>query len=137
MVGKGWTLAKNLVRGDWLYSEMLDDHVIVESISVDALKQNTYNFTVNGYHTFFVGSFSSWVHNNDCFDDNKQKKGKPERAVDQNRQYGNAAGDEGLTTKARREKLREEVERSPREDGENLSYHDIREIAKEIKNGIF
>ena len=64
----------------------------------------------------------------------KQKKGKPERNVDQNKQVNDAARDEKLSPQERKE-LGRAVEYESRAQGKNLDYHDIREIAKDIKSG--
>ncbi|MET3124360.1 RHS repeat-associated protein [Oxalobacteraceae bacterium GrIS 2.11] len=68
--------------------------------------------------------------------DDKQKKGKPERNVDQNKQVNDAARDEKLTPKQRQE-LGRAVEYESRGQGSNLGYKDIREIAQQIKNGTY
>lgn len=64
----------------------------------------------------------------------KQKKGRPEDNTKQNKQVEDAARDEKLNPKERRE-LGRAVENESRGHGRNLDYHDIREIAKDIKNG--
>jgi hypothetical protein len=71
-------------------------------------------------------------------DDNadKQKKGKPERNTDQNKQVNDAARSEKLSPQQRKD-LGRAVEQESRGHGRNLDYHDIREIAKQIKDGVF
>jgi hypothetical protein len=64
----------------------------------------------------------------------KQKKGRPEDNTKQNKQVEDAARDEKLNPQQRRE-LGRAVENESRGHGRNLDYHDIREIAKDIKNG--
>ena len=66
----------------------------------------------------------------------KQKKGKPQSNVAQNKQVDDAARSEKLTTE-QRAKLKSEVEKSTKKYGENLDYHDIRQIARDIKNGVY
>ena len=64
----------------------------------------------------------------------KQKKGKPRSNTAQNKQVNDAARDEKLTLEQRK-KLGKAVEKETREYGCNLDYHDIRQIACDIKNG--
>jgi hypothetical protein len=65
---------------------------------------------------------------------NKQFNGRPGSNGRQNRQVSDAARAERLNDR-QREKLGDTVERLSRKEGENLSYHDIREIARDIKSG--
>lgn len=64
----------------------------------------------------------------------RQFNGRPGNHQAQNRQVRDAAREEGLN-QTQREQLRREVEAESRDYGRNLGYHDIREIAREIKNG--
>lgn len=66
----------------------------------------------------------------------KQKKGKPQSNTAQNRQVNDAARSERLTPQ-QRQALGRAVERETRDYGHNLSYHDIRQIARDIKNGVY
>ena len=66
----------------------------------------------------------------------KQKKGKPQSNTAQNRQVSDAARSERLTPQ-QRQALGRAVERETRDYGRNLSYHDIRQIARDIKNGVY
>jgi hypothetical protein len=68
-------------------------------------------------------------------DDDKQKKGRPKDNKKQNKQVNDVASKEKLNT-SQREQLGREVENESRHLGENLSYHDILEIARDIKNGV-
>ncbi|MFL9923497.1 hypothetical protein PQR62_04420 [Herbaspirillum lusitanum] len=64
----------------------------------------------------------------------KQKKGKPERNVDQNKQVNDAGRDAKLNSQQRKD-LGRAVEYESRAQGSNLGYKDIREIAELIKKG--
>lgn len=70
--------------------------------------------------------------NNDKGD--KQKKGKPERNVDQNKRVDDAAREAGLDKQQRRE-LGRYIEQGSRKYGENYSYGDILDAAERIKGG--
>jgi RHS repeat-associated protein len=67
-------------------------------------------------------------------DKDKQKKGRPEDNTKQNKQVDDAAKSEKLT-KEQRYELKHAVESESRNMGRNLNYHDIRELARQIKNG--
>ncbi len=64
----------------------------------------------------------------------KQKKGKPERNVDQNKRVDDAAREAGLDKQQRRE-LGRFVEQESRKYGENFSYGDILDAAERLKAG--
>lgn len=64
----------------------------------------------------------------------KQKKGKPERNVDQNRRVDDAARESGLNKQQRRE-LGRYIEQGSRKYGEDYSYSDILDAAERIKGG--
>ena len=70
--------------------------------------------------------------NND--NDDKQKKGKPERNVDQNKRVKDAAREAGLNGEQRR-LLGKIIERDSRGGGANYTYQDIKAIADEILAG--
>ena len=62
--GKGWVLAQNLHVGDILV--MLNgERVILELVQHEILETPviTYNFEVEGFHTYFVGDSGIFVHN--------------------------------------------------------------------------
>ena len=61
---KGWTSAIDLRAGDILV--MLNgEYVVVEQVQHELLEspETTYNFEVEDYHTYYVGSWSVLVHN--------------------------------------------------------------------------
>jgi hypothetical protein len=61
---KGWTKACHLRAGDRL--QMLNgEYVVVEQIQHELLErpETTYNFEVEGYHTYYVGDSGVLVHN--------------------------------------------------------------------------
>ena len=62
----GWTLAKNLRAGDILVLSN-GEFVVVEWIQHEILENpiKVYNFSVQNFHTYFVGESSVLVHN-DC-----------------------------------------------------------------------
>ena len=67
--------------------------------------------------------------------DDKQKHGKPQDNTKQNKQVKDAARDAGLNTPEQRRQLKRAVEKASRKDGDNLTYSDILDIARDIKNG--
>ena len=61
---KGWTSAVDLRAGDILV--MLNgEYVVVEQVQHELLEspETTYNFEVEDYHTYYVGTTSVLVHN--------------------------------------------------------------------------
>ena len=66
--------------------------------------------------------------------DDRQKKGKPERNVDQNKRVDDAAREAGLSKQQRRE-LGRFIEQESRKYGENFSYNDILDAAERLKAG--
>ncbi len=60
--GAGWVDAEQLRAGDRLLSA---DGTLVTVLSTahSGIATETYNLTVSGYHTFFVGEAGVWVHN--------------------------------------------------------------------------
>ena len=66
VVGKGWTAAKKLARGDLLIGRD-GEQTVVEDVSPTEEFERVYNFRVAEYHTYFVGSkewgFEVWAHN--------------------------------------------------------------------------
>ncbi|NLR75797.1 polymorphic toxin-type HINT domain-containing protein [Leeia aquatica] len=123
VVGKGWTPAEQLAVGDRLHSERQGSLVVVKAITKDAFKQSTFNFTVDGYHTYFVGKFSTWVHNNDCVTNVDEKRKNATGKSD-------AHGDPNALSKAEKqiEALREKLN----EPG--LGRRDRIKIEQKIKN---
>lgn len=72
---KGWTNACDLRAGDILVT-VNGEYVIVEKIQHELLEnpETTYNFEVEGFHTYYVGDAEVLVHNK-CgaeFDDNQK-----------------------------------------------------------------
>ena len=65
MANQGWTNAQNLKGNDKLTSAN-GKTIKVLSIELDDKHQDTYNFEVADYHTYFVGDDGVWVHNS-CF----------------------------------------------------------------------
>jgi RHS repeat-associated protein len=66
-------------------------------------------------------------------DDDRQRNGRPGDRARQKQQVESAARDEGLDADQRR-KLGRAVEEESRERGASMNYHDIREMARDIKN---
>lgn len=65
----------------------------------------------------------------------KDPHGRPQNNQAQNRQVRNAAATAGLTDNQRWE-FRRKVELESREHGADLSYDDLMDIAREVKNGV-
>ncbi len=67
VVDQGWVSAEKLQVGTIIHS--LNGQVIrVQSVERANERQDTYNFEVADYHTYFVGDSGVWVHNN-CYDE--------------------------------------------------------------------
>lgn len=64
---QGWINAQDLKANDLLTSAN-GKTIKVHSIKLEDTRQDTYNFEVADYHTYFVGDDGVWVHNN-CVDD--------------------------------------------------------------------
>ena len=89
MKNQGWTNAQDLKANDFLTSAN-GKTIKVHSIKLEEQRQDTYNFEVADYHTYFVGDDGVWVHNV-CFGDLKyhvRAHGLPGQTA---RQYYNAA----------------------------------------------
>lgn len=63
IVDKGWTEAGQLKAGDPIVSLEIGQVRRVHSVVQAAERQDTYNFQVTDYHTYFVGHSGTWVHN--------------------------------------------------------------------------
>lgn len=63
--GKQWVEAGDLIAGDELVS-LTGDSLIVKGVVAEKARQDTYNFEVADYHTYFVDELGVWVHNADC-----------------------------------------------------------------------
>ena len=78
---KGWTSAVDLRAGDILV--MLNgEYVVVEQVQHELLEspETTYNFEVEGFHTYYVGESSVHVHNA-CKNDFQTKATKNQSAT--------------------------------------------------------
>jgi hypothetical protein len=64
VVGKGWTPAQQLKRGDKLVGD-LGHEIVIEKVEQTKLldEVNVYNFEVENWHTYCVTVFSILVHN--------------------------------------------------------------------------
>jgi hypothetical protein len=74
---KGWTKAIQLRAGDRL--QLLNgQYVVVEQVQHELLENPVfiYNFEVEDFHTYYVGSNPVLVHNKRCGGDSFPKKGK-------------------------------------------------------------
>ncbi|QSQ12250.1 RHS repeat-associated core domain-containing protein [Myxococcus landrumensis] len=63
VVGRGWTEAQALWWGDEVESAT-GQRVRVVSVATSAERRAVFNLEVEDAHTYFVGEFASWVHNN-------------------------------------------------------------------------
>ncbi|WP_229632194.1 polymorphic toxin-type HINT domain-containing protein, partial [Pseudoduganella violaceinigra] len=66
-VGAGWVESGQLKAGMLVQSSQ-GVELAVESLMDKQQSPETYNLTVDGFHTYFVGKFRVWVHNVNCFD---------------------------------------------------------------------
>lgn len=68
-------------------------------------------------------------------DNDKQKKGRPKNNQAQNKQVNDAATTVTLSTdRVLRERFGRIIEKRSREQGENLSFPELLELAEKIKN---
>ena len=75
---KGWTSAVDLRAGDILV--MLNgEYVVVEQVQHELLEspETTYNFEVEGFHTYYVGEEPVLVHNRGCGKSSFPTEGQP------------------------------------------------------------
>lgn len=61
-VGGAWLETKDLTPGTELVSADGDRSVVITVLKTDRIEA-TYNFEVEGFHTYFVGESQVWVHN--------------------------------------------------------------------------
>jgi hypothetical protein len=59
---RGWIDSDKLVVGDQV-SSVDGKPLVIQSIASDAGLHTTYNFEVEGFHTYFVGENGAFVHN--------------------------------------------------------------------------
>ena len=66
--GKGWVEASDLAVGDQVVRHDAGDglagFLTVKAVTLEAERQDTYNFEVAETHTYFVGLLAALVHNN-------------------------------------------------------------------------
>ncbi len=60
--GRGWTAAGDLQEG-YEISDVGGSTLAVKAVAREKRLQDTYNFEVADYHTYFVGRQGAWVHN--------------------------------------------------------------------------
>ncbi|MCE2593852.1 hypothetical protein K6Y31_03380 [Motilimonas cestriensis] len=60
--GKGWVNANSLQENDRVTS-YTGDNFTIKSVKASEFNQDTFNFEVADYHTYFVGEEGIWVHN--------------------------------------------------------------------------
>ncbi|MBZ6532452.1 polymorphic toxin-type HINT domain-containing protein, partial [Acinetobacter seifertii] len=65
VIDKKWVNSIDLKEGDQLLDAKNQVHKVVSITETDRV-ETTYNLEVDGYHTYFAGDASIWVHNNDC-----------------------------------------------------------------------
>ena len=59
---RGWIQAKDLAIGDSLFV-LENKYIYIDSIVISDKSTIVYNFTVDDYHTYFVGKYGFLVHN--------------------------------------------------------------------------
>ncbi|SDX72233.1 S8 family serine peptidase [Paenibacillus sp. CF384] len=65
IVGKGWTLTKDLKAGDQF--ETYDgSKLYVEKVEISNNKSKVYNFSVADYHTYYISNLKILSHNTAC-----------------------------------------------------------------------
>ncbi|MFV5440467.1 polymorphic toxin-type HINT domain-containing protein, partial [Acinetobacter oleivorans] len=65
VVDKKWVDSIELKEGDQLLDANNQIHKVVSITETDRI-ETTYNLEIEGYHTYFAGDASIWVHNSDC-----------------------------------------------------------------------
>ncbi|KQU76022.1 MULTISPECIES: polymorphic toxin-type HINT domain-containing protein [unclassified Rhizobacter] len=60
--GRGWVAAAALVAGDKIH-RISGGWLTVTAVRRNTVPQDTYNFEVAEFHTYFVGALGAWVHN--------------------------------------------------------------------------
>ncbi len=100
---KGWTAASKLRAGDILVT-VNGEYVVVEKVQHEILESpvKVYNFEVEGFHTYYVGSEDGVLVHNNC--ENKRQIGKtPRNNQVQNEQFNSIVKEYNLSkSEARR-----------------------------------
>ncbi|WP_336038934.1 polymorphic toxin-type HINT domain-containing protein [Acinetobacter calcoaceticus] len=65
VVDKKWVNSIDLEKDDQLLDANNQVHKVISITETDRV-ETTYNLEVEGYHTYFAGDASIWVHNNNC-----------------------------------------------------------------------
>ena len=65
--GRGFVKAKEVGIGSSIVTRAGPGAKVV-GVQADVRQATVYNFTVDAFHTYFVGSQALWVHNTDCGD---------------------------------------------------------------------
>jgi len=60
--GQGWVNANQLQKG-YRVTSVDGKFLAIQSVVPSSQLQDTYNFEVADYHTYFVGNSGAWVHN--------------------------------------------------------------------------
>ena len=122
-IDKGWVTVIELQPGDICFT-FKGQSITLKGKRYISQEVFVYNITVDKLHTYFVGSSGILVHNK------AMKSGsRPRNNQAQNKQFDDAVRDAGGLSKDQRRRLHDEA-------GENnWGYHEIRQRAKEIKEG--
>jgi len=99
---KGWTEAINLRAGDILVLQN-GEYVVIEKVQHEILEQpvKVYNFEVEDFHTYYVGTDGILVHNM-CERMGKQNGNAPRSNQAQNKQFNDIIKSYGLNKKEAR-----------------------------------
>jgi hypothetical protein len=81
--GQGWTPLNQIKAGDQIWTEV-SGWVSVEAVEQTGKWETVYNFRIEDYHTYFVGTlewgFSLWAHNLYLLTDTEPELGAPSRS---------------------------------------------------------
>ncbi len=129
--GDGWTAACDLDIGDCL-TTVTDEYIAIEQIWYEFLDspETTYNFEVEGFHTYYVGENSYLVHNK-CIVNDKGVKVSVRTSNEHGLPHAHVSGQGENTTVG--------LDMKPMRGHPALSKKQMRVIEKhweEIENGI-
>ena len=122
---RAWVPAGELTLDDILVT-LSGETLSLRAIEFLAGARTAYNFEVADFHTYGVGDSQVWVHNACDYDPSKFKGRDALRR--HNKQARDAAQKIGLN-KDQQRKLHDQI------SGHGYSYHEILEIARDIKAG--
>ena len=110
VVNKGWTAVEDLAANDVIESK--NDTTRLISITIEAVKLDSYNLDVAEFDTFYVGLSGIWVHNAENNDNNTKSENNSGKKVRSGASKSEAHGSEAKarTVEARIKTRQEKID---------------------------